>query len=151
MGERTTTSGLQWHLHHPYVFTNGKGTDRHAIITAESPYFQFRARSKPGFFWIASTTILNMDSYRRVNEASVGNVGPLTLCLLQDSCKRSAKYRTLIPIRLMLIWPRHLTRSAKTALGESWQNTAASQNSSLSLENFVTACMQGGKTTEKAP
>ena len=44
------------------IFTNGKGINRHTIITMESPYFQFWARSEPESFWIASTTISNMNS-----------------------------------------------------------------------------------------
>ena len=53
-----------------------------------------------------------MDSYRRVNAASVRNVGLLTWCLLQDSCEISVRNRTLTFTRLRLIWPRHLTWSA---------------------------------------
>ena len=86
-----------------------------------------------------------------VNAASVRNVGLLTWCLMQDSCMISFKNRTVTSTRLMLIWPRHLTWSAETAFGESWQNTATPKNSSPSFDNFMTACMQGCKTTEKAP
>ena len=43
----------------------------------------------------------------------------------------------------------HLSRSAKTAFGESWQNTATTKNSSPSLDNFMSACIQGSKTTRK--
>ena len=92
-----------------------------------------------------------MDSYRRVNAASVGNVVLLTWCLLQDNCKRIVRNRTLTSNRLMLIWIRHLTRSAETAFGESWQNTGTPKNTSPSLDNFMTACIQECKTTEKGP
>ena len=41
-----------------------------------------------------------MNSYRRVNAASARNMGPLTWCLLQDSCKRSVRNRTLTYVDL---------------------------------------------------
>ena len=66
------------------IFTNGKETNKHAVITTESPYFQFQARFLLESFWIASTTISNMDSYQRVNVASVRNMRLLTWCLLQE-------------------------------------------------------------------
>ena len=48
------------------------------------------------------------DSYQRVNATSVRNVGLLTWCLLQDTCKGSVRNRTLNSTQLMLIWWRHL-------------------------------------------
>ena len=133
------------------LFTNRKGTHRYTIITAESPYIQFQGRSEAEFFWIASTTISNMDSYHRLNADSVRNVGLLTWCLQQGSCKRSVWNRTLTSTRLMLIWTRNLTRSAETFFVESWQNTAAPKKFSPPLDNCLTACMQGCNTAEKAP
>ena len=103
------------------------------------------------YIFIYIITISNMDSYRRVNAASAKNVGLLTWCLLQDSSKRSVSNRILTSTRLMLIWPRHLTWSVEMAFGKSRQNTAVPINSLPSLDNFMTACVQGCKTTEKAP
>ena len=158
-GELLTLFSSEWKNHNrrtsktlpSFIFTNGKGTDTHAIITMESPYFQFWAISSAKSFWIASTTISNMDSYQRINPASVRNVGPLTWCSLQGSFKRSVRNRTLTSTRFMLIWPRHLKWSAETAYGKSWQNKDGPKNSSPSLDNTMTAFVRGYKTTEKAP
>ena len=91
------------------IFTNGKGTNRHAIITAESPYFQF-------FGKILSRVLLNClntntDSYQRVNAASVRNVELLTWCLLQGSSKRSVRNRALTSTRLMLISQKKIKKN----------------------------------------
>ena len=110
------------------IFTKGKGTDRHAIITAESPYYQFLPRSLPESFWIASRTISNMDSYRRVNAASVRNLGFFNVVC----SKRGVRSITLTFTRLTLIWPRHMTWSTETVFEESWLNIAALKNSSSS-------------------
>ena len=86
------------------IFTNGKGTNRHAIITAESPYFQFQARSQAECFWIASTNILNRDSYWRINTASVRNVGLLTWCLQEEKCQEqnTDHYSTYIDLTMVI-------------------------------------------------
>ena len=96
MEERTITTGSQGSLHHP--FYKRKGNRQHAIITTESPYFHFRTRSNPESLWIIFTTISNMDSYQRVNAASIRNVGLLRWCLLQDINKRSVRNRILTSI-----------------------------------------------------
>ena len=125
------------------IFTNGRGIDRYAIITAETSDFQFRAKSLLDSFWIARITISKMNSYEKVNVASFRNVE----LLQQDVSQRSVRISTLTSTRLMLIWPRHLAGSAETTFGESWQKTAALKYSSPSLDNF----MEGCKTSDKAP
>ena len=96
---------------------------------------------------ITSTTISNIDSYRKVNAASVRNVWLLTWCLLQENCQEQITnlYSTYVDLT------KAFDMVSRDSISKIMTKYSWPQNSSPSLDDFMRACMQRCKTTEKGP
>ena len=147
MGERTTTSDLQGCFHHPYLQTESKPIGMwqspRNLLTFNFGQDPSKSSSKlpqqPSRTWTLTGELMWL---------------PLGMwsCWHGVCCKTATRIVSGTehwPLLGMLIWPRHLMRSAEIAFEESWQNMATPKNSSSLLGNFMAACMQGCKTTEK--
>ena len=75
--------------------TSEKEIIRSATTTEVYPCSPLQARYLPGSCLIVSQRTLTRDSYQRASVDSGKSAGPPTWCLLQGSCKRNVRSRTL--------------------------------------------------------
>ena len=78
-----------------YTCTSEKEIIRSATTTEVYPCSPLQARYLPGSCLTVSQRTLTRDSYQRASVDSGKSTGPPTWCLLQGSCKRNVRSRTL--------------------------------------------------------
>ena len=93
-GGSALTEKLQMLL--SYTCTSEKEIIRSATTTEVYPCSPLQARYLPGSCLTVSQRTLTRDSYQRASVDSGKSAGPPTWCLLQGSCKRNVRSRTLI-------------------------------------------------------
>ena len=78
-----------------YTCTSEKEIIRSATTTEVYPCSPLQARYLPGSCLTVSQHTLTRNSYQRASVDSGKSAGPPTWCLLQGSCKRNVRSRTL--------------------------------------------------------